>query len=354
MQDGAQLAQRAEDLDAQHQHHHERGELHLPALHAIAADRERRRRAQRDAHVADAARERVGAEQPHGGLEEGAPALLQQPRAGLALAEGGQGAQPLDRVQELGAVGGVGLGAGEAVAAVPAVPERRHEEGADRGHQEDEGERQIDRGHHREDQERGERGDEELGEELAEVDLELLHALDDREDDVAGARLGEVGRAQRGDLLVEPPAQPALHARRGVVGDHGAPVLEQAAERDEGRHARDRPRQRASESPASTRPSTQPSRASRAVPASTASRPARVVPAMRRRTPRVKAQSRGFRYTAQDTSSAQAWRDGDAARRPPAPCAGPRARSPPRRPRCTRSRSRTRACSCRCGRRARR
>ena len=41
-------------------------------------------------------------------------------------------------------------------------------------------------------------------------------------------------------------------------------------------------------------------------------------------------------------------------RPPPAPFGGPRARSPPRRSRCTRSRSRTRACSCRCGRTARR
>src|SRR6266850_1564700 len=68
----------------------------------------------------------------------------------------------------------------------------------------------------------------------------------------------------------------------------------------------------ASESPASTRPSTQPSRASRAVPASTASRPASVVPAMRRRTPCVKAHSREFRYTMQDTSSTGP-EDGEAA-----------------------------------------
>jgi hypothetical protein len=68
VQHGSQLAQRAEDLDAQHEDHHQRGELHLAALHAEDADRQRDRRAQRDAHVADAARQRVGAEQPHGGL----------------------------------------------------------------------------------------------------------------------------------------------------------------------------------------------------------------------------------------------------------------------------------------------
>jgi len=123
------------------------------------------------------------------------------------------------------------------------MPERGEEEGGHRGGQDHPGQRQVDRGHDREDQERGEGGDEELREVLAEVDLELLHALDDREDDVAGARLGEVRRAERGDLRVEPPAQPRLDARRGVVGHHRSAVLEDAAQGDEGRDAGHRPGQ---------------------------------------------------------------------------------------------------------------
>src|SRR3989441_1964356 len=50
-------------------------------------------------------------------------------------------------------------------------------------------------------------------------------------------------------------------------------------------------------SPASTRPRSQPRRASRAIPAATAARPTRTVKAIRPRTPTVSAQSLGSRYT---------------------------------------------------------
>src|SRR5437867_8431131 len=53
----------------------------------------------------------------------------------------------------------------------------------------------------------------------------------------------------------------------------------------------------ASGSPASTRPRSQPRRASRAIPAATAARPTRTVKAIRPRTPTVSAQSLGSRYT---------------------------------------------------------
>ncbi len=59
------------------------------------------------------------------------------------------------------------------------------------------------------------------------------------------------------------------------------------------------PMSRAGGSPARRRPSTQPSRARRAVPTSTDSRPAAVAPAMRPRTPRVKVQSQPSMYTGQ-------------------------------------------------------
>ncbi len=57
------------------------------------------------------------------------------------------------------------------------------------GGQEHERDRQIDEGDAGEDQERREGGDCELRQVLAEVDLELLDALDHGEDHVAGARL---------------------------------------------------------------------------------------------------------------------------------------------------------------------
>src|SRR5882672_7144977 len=52
-----------------------------------------------------------------------------------------------------------------------------------------------------------------------------------------------------------------------------------------------------SDSPASTRPRSQPRRASRAMPAATAARPTRTVAAIRPRTPTVSAQSLGSKYT---------------------------------------------------------
>ncbi len=348
VEDDAQLAERAEDLDPEHQHHHQRGQLHAPGLHAMSPEPERHRGPERDAHVADAAGQGVGAEQPHGGLEERVPALLEQPGARAALAEGGQRPQPLDRVEELGAVGLVGLRAREAVAAVPAVPEGGEEEGGQRGGQDHPGERQVDRGHDREDQERGQRGDEELRQVLAEVDLELLHALDHREDDVAGAGLGEVGGTERGDLRVERRAQPRLDAGRGVVGDHRAPVLEEPAERDEARHAGHRPGQsseRVAREQAAQHPAEQGeprgAHEHREEPGQGGARDPQADAAGEGPEPAVDVHGR--------------LRPARAGGRPPrAPCGAPRARSPPPRPRCRRSRSGRPARSCRCGRAARR
>ena len=175
----------------------------LAGLHAVGAEPERDRGPERDAHVADAAGQGVGAEQPHGGLEERVAALLEQPGAGAGSGRrrpgsAGPGSRRGTRrrrpCRPSSARGCGGCPSGARGWAAERWPPRRED---------DPGERQVDRGHDREDQERGQRGDEELGQVLAEVDLELLHALDDREDDVAGAGLGEVGGTERGDLRVE-------------------------------------------------------------------------------------------------------------------------------------------------------
>ena len=86
----------------------------------------------------------------------------------------------------------------------------------------------------------GDEGDQELRQVLAEVGLELLDPVDHRDHDRAGALQPEVGGAERRHPGVEPLAQLELHHRRGAVGDHGAGVLQPAAEHHHRRHQRER------------------------------------------------------------------------------------------------------------------
>src|SRR5947208_15942235 len=59
MEDDPQLAQRPEHLDAEHEDHEERAQLHLSGPHPEGAPAERQRRAYSHAGVGDAPRERV-------------------------------------------------------------------------------------------------------------------------------------------------------------------------------------------------------------------------------------------------------------------------------------------------------
>src|SRR5467141_2661915 len=70
MEQDAQLAQRTEDLDAEHQDDQERRHRHGTGAHAPGAERESPGGAHRDDRVGDAARERVAAEHPHRAPEE--------------------------------------------------------------------------------------------------------------------------------------------------------------------------------------------------------------------------------------------------------------------------------------------
>ena len=245
MQDDPQLAQRPEHLDAQHEDDQERAQLHLSGPHPEGAPAERQRCAHGHAGVGDAPGERVRPEDAHGAVEKAAPFVLQQQHPRAALAEGLQRRQALDRVEELRAEGGVGLLAGEARPAVLPVPEGRRDQRHEGGGEQHQRDREIHEGDKGEDENRGEGGDDELGKVLAEVDLELLDALDHREDDVPGASPGEVRGAQRGDALVDGLAQGALHARRRAVRRHRAPVVERAAKDDRGGREGDERQQRA-------------------------------------------------------------------------------------------------------------
>jgi len=66
---------------------------------------------------------------------------------------------------------------------------------------------------------------------LSEEALELLDPVDERECHPARALAGEPGGAEGGDLVVKCRAQALLHLGGGAVRDHGAQMLERAAER---------------------------------------------------------------------------------------------------------------------------
>ena len=152
--------------------------------------------------------------------------------------------EPLDGVEELGAEGGIGPRARHAPRPVQRCQSGGRDERDERGHQVDERDRQVDERHEGEDEDGRERGDEELRQVLAEVHLELLDALDHRQDHVARARPREVRGAERGDVVVERLPEPRLHARRRPMGDHGPVVLEHAAQQDRGGGERGRHHER--------------------------------------------------------------------------------------------------------------
>ena len=240
----AQLSQRTEHFDAEHQDDQQRRHGHLAGADAPGAERQRHRRPERDARVGDATRERVAAEDPHRAPEELVGAMLQLPGPRAALAERLECRQPLHRVEKIGAEGGVGAIAGQTRLAILAVPERRRQQHHERGDQQHERDRQIHERDESEDEQRRDRRDEELREILAEVGLELLHAFHHRKHHVAGPRADEVGGAERGDLGVENLAQPLLHPGGRVVRHHRARVVQGAPRGECQRRERDRGNQR--------------------------------------------------------------------------------------------------------------
>ena len=155
--------------------------------------------------------------------------LRQQPRARLALTEGLQRRQTLNRIQELGREGAVGARTRQGISLVPALERGRGDQGEQRGAEEDGGHRHVEPGDEGEDQDRADRRDEQLRQIFAEVDLQLLDAVDQRDQDVAGAGQTEMRRAQRHDLVVQRGAQIELNRRRRAVRDHDPGVLQAAA-----------------------------------------------------------------------------------------------------------------------------
>ncbi len=239
VQEHAEIAQRAEHLDAQHEHDQQRLEAHRSREHPLHAPCEGHGRPERDAHVGDAAGQGVRPEDAHGRPEQLAAPLGQERGASGALAERLQRGQPLEGIEELGPERAVGALARDAPDAVPPVPETGREQRHERRPQQDERDREIQPRHEAEDEHRRQSRHEELGQVLAEVHLELLDALDQGQDHLARPGGGEVGRAQGEDVRVQPLAQARLHAGGRPVGGHGPGVVEGATERDRDGH-RDR------------------------------------------------------------------------------------------------------------------
>ena len=202
VQERAQLAQRPEYLDAQHEDDQQRRQGHGAGVDAPGAERQRGGRTHGDAGVRDAARQRVRAEHPHRALEQGVRARFQPASAVTALAEGLQRGQSLQGVEKLGAERAISPVASEAGLAVPAMPQGRGQQRHQRRDQEHQRHGQVEERHEGEDQHRRERGDEELRQILTEVDLELLHALHQREHDLARAVADEVRGAEHRHVLV--------------------------------------------------------------------------------------------------------------------------------------------------------
>ena len=151
---------------------------------------------------------------------------------GAGLAEGFEGRQALDGVEEFLAEGFEGSRAREAGAALAHVDRNRADEREERAQEQDHGHREVpDRGEGEDREGRG-HGNDELGQILAEPGLELLDPVHHREHHPAGAAAREPGRAEGHDAVEELSPQLLLHAGRGAVGDAGAGLLEDGADQD--------------------------------------------------------------------------------------------------------------------------
>ena len=126
---------------------------------------------------------------------------------------------------------------------VELVPQRRQQQRRHREAEQHGGDRQVDPGDEGEDQHRRQRRDHQLRQVLAEIGFELLHPVDQRKRQRAGAPPRGVGRAERGDAVEQVAAQPLLDDGRRPVRRHRAPVLEGAAQDHDGGDGRRRRRE---------------------------------------------------------------------------------------------------------------
>ena len=140
---------------------------------------------------------------------------------------------------------------------------------------------EVEEGEQHEDDQRGDEGDQELRQVLAEVSLELLDPVDHRDHDRAGTLEPEVGGAERHHLCVEPLAQPrAARAPRcdGAIMARACSI--QPRSTMTAATSRKGMTSSGNGSPAKTRASSQPSSASRPIPTMDAHTPITTVAAI--------------------------------------------------------------------------
>ena len=243
VQDGSQVAHGAVDLDAEHQDDQQSRQLHIAGSDAKGADTQRRGGAHGDGTVGNAAPQGIGRQYPHGRAEQVAGADGQGVGSGLALAERLEGGKPLDGIEQFGGKGAVSAAAFDGFAGVEMMPDRRGEQGDEREDQHHRGNDEIEPGDEGENQQRRQHRHGELRDVLAEVHLQLLHAVHQRQRHVAGTLLGDVAGAEIGDLGKQQAAQMQLHLGGGLVRHDGPPVLQRAAQHDDQPHGHQRQQQ---------------------------------------------------------------------------------------------------------------
>ena len=244
MQRGAEIAQRPEYLGAGHEHDQQRLDAHQTVARAVDAEREHRGGADADAEIDDAARDQARRQHLHGGGAQAVGFLGQHAAVGGALAERFERREPLHRVEELGAEGFERIALRHVHGAVEPADRRGQHQARERHREHERRERQVPPGDDGKQREGRERGDRKLRHVLAEERLQLLDAVDEGKHHAAGALAREPGGAEFRDLVVELEAQHFLHARGGAVREHGARVLEHAAQDHRGGGRRGRQHQR--------------------------------------------------------------------------------------------------------------
>ena len=143
VQQRAQIALRAEHLDAHHQDDEQHVQAHLALGHPPRAVPEHRGAPHRDAGVGDATGQRVGGEHPHRAPEHVVRPIREPPPARRALAEGLEGGEALHRVEELRGEAPVRHGPAHAAPGVPAMEQRRGEQGEHREAEQQRGDREV-------------------------------------------------------------------------------------------------------------------------------------------------------------------------------------------------------------------
>ena len=234
MQERPQLAQGAEYLDPHHQDHEQGLDTHCPGGHPEGSQAEGRGGANGHPGIGDAAGHAGDGHDAHGAAEKLAGFLCQPPAPLAALAESLERRQSLDRVEELGGESPVGEAPPLALGVVPAGEDLRRDQRENGGGQQNRGDRRIQMDDEGEDHHRRQHGHEHLGQELAEIGLQLFHPVDHGDDHAARGLVPEIGGTEAAHLGENPLAETHLDPRRGVMRDHVPPILEEPAADDDG------------------------------------------------------------------------------------------------------------------------